>query len=339
MRASVTTDTGDLGVVEVREVPKPEVGPEDVLVEVGASAVNHVDIWLRQGVEGDTPRVTGVDIAGKVVEAGPETDRAVGDHVVLYWNTTYCGRCEYCLHGDVTMCPEYGGLGITRDGGHAEYVAVDSRFAVPIPESVPFTEAAVLPTAFGTAWRALVTRADVDQGEDVLITGASGSVGHAAVQVAREAGARVFACTSSDWKADRLDELGADHVIDYTDVALEEAIDGLTDGRGVDVVVESVGGETYRRGVKSLARGGRLVTFGATTGDAEAAMLPHVFWKQLEVIGSTGATLGEFHDVVDRYRDGAFRPVVDSVVSFEDHPEAQRKLTDRGVFGKIVIEP
>jgi NADPH:quinone reductase-like Zn-dependent oxidoreductase len=339
MRASVTTDTGDLDVVEIREVPKPEVGPTDVLVEVGASAVNYVDIWLRQGMEGDVPRVTGVDVAGEVVEAGADADRDVGDRVVLYWNTTHCGRCEHCLHGDITMCPDYGGLGISRDGGHAEYVAVDSRFAVPIPDDIPFTEAAAFPTGFGTAWRALVTRADVDQGEDVLVTGASGSVGHAAVQVATEAGARVIACTSADWKADRLRELGADHVIDYTDVALEEAVDEVTDGRGVDVVLESIGGDTYRRGVQSLVRGGRLVTFGATTGDAEAAMLPHVFWKQLEVIGSTGATLGEFHDVVDRYRDGAFQPVVDSVISLEELPDAQRKLADRGVFGKIVVEP
>lgn len=339
MRASVTTDTGDLDVIEISDVPEPAVGPDDVLVEVGASAVNHVDIWLRKGMEGDTPRITGVDVAGEIVEVGENVDRPLGEHVVLYWNTTHCGLCEHCRHGEITMCRDYGGLGLTRDGGHAEYVAVDARFAVSIPDDIPLTEAAVFPTGFGTAWRALVTRADLRQGEDVLVTGASGSVGHAAVQVAKEAGARVFACTSADWKADRLRDLGADHVIDYTDVEFDERIAELTDRRGVDVVVESIGGETYRRGVKSLARGGRLVTFGATIGDADEAMLPHVFWKQLEVIGSTGATLGEFHDVVDRYRDGAFRPVVDSVISLEELPEAQRKLADRGVFGKIVVEP
>lgn len=339
MRASVTTDTGNTDVIEIRDVERPTAGPDEVLIRVGASAVNYVDIWLRKGMEGTTPRITGVDVAGEVIEVGENAKQSIGDHVILYWNTTYCGKCEHCLHGEITMCHDYGGLGLTRDGGHAEYVAVDSKFAISIPEDIPFTEAAVFSTGFGTAWRALITRGAITQGEDVLVTGASGSVGHAAVQVAKEAGARVIACTSTDWKADRLRKLGADHVVDYTEVSVDEAVDDLTDGRGVDIVLESVGGGTYLEGVKSLVRGGRLVTFGATVGDADAAMLPHIFWKQLEVIGSTGATLGEFHDAVDRYRDGAFQPVVDSVVSLDELPEAQQKLADRGVFGKIVVEP
>lgn len=340
MRAAVTTGTGDLNVIELQDVSRPEAEPGEVLIEVGASGINFGDIWLRRGMEGTVPRITGVDVAGTVAEVGEDVeDRAVGDRVVCYWNTEHCRTCEYCRHGETTMCRDYGGLGLTRDGGHAEYLALDAKYAVPLPDEVTFEAAAAFATAFGTAWRALVTRATLRQGEDVLVTGASGGVGHAAVQVAKAEGATVYACTSADWKAEKLRNLGADYVIDYTEVNLDDQVRELTDGRGVDVAFESVGGETYERAVRSLDRGGRLVSIGATTGDADAAMLTHVFWKQLEVIGSTGATLGEFYDAVDRLRDGVFDPVVDSVVGLEEVPDAQQKLLDREVFGKVIVSP
>lgn len=340
MRAAVTTATGDLDVIEVQDVARPDPDSEDVLIEVGASAVNYGDIWLRRGMEGTVPRITGVDVSGTVAEVGADVaDRRVGDRVVCYWNTEHCGTCEYCRRGEITMCRQYGGLGLTRDGGHAEYLTLDAEYAVGLPDDVSFESAAAFASAFGTAWRALVTRATLRQGEDVLVLGASGGVGHAAVQVAKAEGATVYACTSADWKADKLRELGADYVVDYTEVELDDRVRELTDGRGVDVAFESVGGETYERAVRSLDRGGRLVTIGATTGDATAGMLTHIFWKQLEVIGSTGATLAEFHDAVDRLADGAFAPVVDSVVDLDALPEAQQKLLDRDVFGKVVVEP
>lgn len=340
MRASVTTETGDLAVIEVRDVPPPEIGRGDVLIEVGASAINYGDIWLRRGMEGSVPRITGVDAAGTVVEVGENVDRlSVGDRVVCYWNTEHCGICEYCRHGETTMCRDYGGLGLTRDGGHAEYLAIDAVYAVPLPEEVTFKTAAAFATAFGTAWRALITRAELRQGESILVLGASGGVGHAAVQVAEAEGATVYACTSADWKAEKLREMGADHIINYTEVKFDERVRELTGGRGVDVAFESVGGETYERAVKSLDRGGRLVTIGATTGDSDAGMLTHVFWKQLKVIGSTGATLGEFQDAVDRLDEGVFEPIVDSVVGLEDIPAGQQKLLDRDVFGKVIVTP
>ena len=340
MRAAITTETGNLDTIEVQEVSRPNAAPGKVLVEVGASAINYGDIWLRRGMEGSVPRITGVDAAGTVVEVGEGVkERSIGDRVVCYWNTEHCGTCEYCRHGETTMCRDYGGLGLTRDGGHAEYLALDAEYAVPLPNGVTIESAAAFATAFGTAWRALVTRADIQQGEDVLVLGASGGVGHAAVQVAKTEGATVYACTSTDKKAEKLRDLGADHIIDYTEVAFDERVRDLTGGRGVDVIFESVGGETYERAIKSLDRGGRLVTIGATTGDSDAGMLTHVFWKQLEVIGSTGATLGEFHDVVDRLRDGVFEPVVDSVIGLDKVPEGQQKLLDREVFGKVIVKP
>ncbi|MGM0390019.1 MAG: zinc-binding dehydrogenase [Natrinema limicola] len=326
-------------MIEIRDEPEPEIGPEDVLVDVRASAVNHTDIWIRRGLEGEPPLTTGIDVSGVVAETGHAVDGlTVGDRVVLYWNTTYCGECEFCHAGETTLCPGYGGLGVTRDGGHAEYVAVAAEHAVALPDDVSFVAAASVPSNFGTAWRALVTRADVGPQDDVLVVGATGGVGHGAVQIAAHAGATVYACTSSSEKAERLRELGADHIIDYSDVEIDEAIKESTDGRGIDVVFDSVGGPVYSQTIKSLVRGGRLVTIGTTLGDADAAMLPHVFWKQLSVIGATGCTRAEFDDLLDAVFDGAVRPVVDETIGLEEIPDAHERLEDGDVFGKIIVE-
>jgi NADPH:quinone reductase-like Zn-dependent oxidoreductase len=340
MKASVITAVGDHDVIELQDVPRPDPGAHEVLVEVAASAVNHTDVWVRRGAEGDPPVISGIDVAGTIAAVGQSVpDLAIGDRVVLYWNTTACGECRYCAHGETTMCREYGGLGISEDGGHAEYVAVEHVNAIPLPDSVSFESAAAFPSNFGTAWRALLTRAALRAGEDVLVLGGSGGVGHAAVQFAKHAGARVITCTSSAAKAERLQALGADDVIDYTTEAFDERVRELTGGRGVDVVFDSVGGDVYADAIRSLDRGGRLVTVGATTGDADAAMLQHVFWKQLEVVGATGCTRGEFEDALALLADGAVEPVIDDVVSLSEIPDAHRRLESRDVFGKIVVTP
>lgn len=339
MRASVITETGDLAVIELRDVPRPTAGPDEVLVKVEASAVNHTDVWIRRGVEGEPPIVTGIDVAGVVEDVGTNVSTAsVGDRVVLYWNTTYCGACEFCHRGEISMCLDYGGLGVDVDGGHAEFVTVPASHAIPIPDHVSPIEAAAVPSNFGTAWRALFRQGDVGVGDEVLVLGASGGVGHAAVQLATHAGATVFACTSTEEKADRLADLGADHVLSYEEPPVSDAIREKTDGRGVDVVIDSIGGDLYEAAIKSLVRGGRLVTFGATTGDAEGALLPHIFWKQLQVIGTTGCTLAEFHDMLEAFFEGAVTPVIDDVIGLDEIPDAHRRLEQREVFGKIVVD-
>ncbi len=340
MRASVIPETGGPDVITVEDVPEPSVGEGDVLVEVQACAVNHTDIWIRRGYEGDPPIVTGIDVAGVIAETGPNVENlAVGDRVVLYWNTTSCGACEFCVAGETTMCRDYGGLGVKTDGGHAEYVAVEARYAVPLPDHVAVETAAAVPSNFGTAWRALVTRADITPGDDVLVLGAGGGVGHGAVQTAAHAGATVYAVSSSDAKLERLRKLGADHTIDYTERDVDDAVRDLTNKRGVDAVFESVGGDSYEQAVKSLARGGRLVTIGATTGDANRAMLQHVFWKQLEVIGATGATMGEFRDMLKAVFDGDIEPVIDRVIGLEEIPAAHERLAAGEGFGKTIVKP
>lgn len=340
MRALVIPETGGPEVLSTKEVPDPEVGDQDVLVEVKAAAVNHTDVWIRRGYEGDPPIVTGIDVAGEIAETGSQVDEfAPGDRVVLYWNTTYCGACEFCNDGETTMCRSYGGLGVKTDGGHAEYVAVEAKHAVSLPGHISFEDAAATPSNFGTAWRGLITRADIDPSDDILVLGASGGVGHGAVQIAAHAGATVYAASSSEEKAEKLRELGADHVIDYTETDIDDAVAELTGRRGVDVVFESVGGETYEQAVRSLARGGRLVTIGATAGDADQGMLQHVFWKQLEIIGATGATMGEFEDMLGVFFQGDIEPVIDQVIGLEDIPEAHERLADGEGFGKIIVRP
>lgn len=340
MRASVIPQTGSTQVITVQDVPKPSVESRDILVRVRACAVNHTDVWVRRGHEGNPPIVTGIDVAGEIAETGKEVEQySVDDRVVLYWNTTYCGDCEFCNDGETTMCRAYGGLGVTRDGGHAEYVSVAAKHAFALPDDITFEDAAAVPSNFATAWRGLIERADLSPSDVVLVLGASGGVGHGAVQIAAHAGATVYAASSSEAKAARLQALGADHVIDYSENELADAIAGHTDRRGVDVVFDSIGGEMYEHAVQSLARGGRLVTIGATTGDADQAMLQHIFWKQLEIIGATGGTRGEFEDMLGAVFDGGIEPIIDSVISLKEIPEAHERLERGDVFGKIIVRP
>jgi len=341
MRAVRISGTDGIDDVTVTDVPKPTVGAEEVLVDVRASGINCAELWIAKGIEGTTPVIPGVDIAGVVNDVGADVDGvAEGDRVAVYWNLP-CGTCEFCAAGETTLCPEYGGIGIERDGGHAEAVAVPAENLLPLPDHVSFETAAAFSSNFGTAWRGLLTRADVNVGERVLVVGASGGVGHGAVQIAALAGAEVYACTSSAAKAERVRELGADHVIDYTAVDLDDEVAALTDKRGVDVVFESIGGDVYERAVRSLAQDGRLVTIGATAGEADQTMLKYVFWKQLRIIGSTGCTKPELRAAHRQLAYGTLTPVIETTVSFDDVSDVYRRLEDRtrDVFGKFVLTP
>lgn len=340
MRAAVITETGGPGVVETKEVPRPSVGPDDALVAVKACGANYGDVWLRQGhAPAEPPVIPGLDIAGVVKSVGADVDAdRVGDRIVVY-GVLACGDCEFCEAGVPAMCVDYGAIGETRDGGQAEYVSVPAANLVALPRSVSFREAAALPSSFGTAFRALRHRVTLTEDDDLLVVGASGGVGHAAVLLALDAGAGVYACTSSDEKAGKLREIGVRDVIRYDDGGFADRVRELTAGRGVDVVFDSVGGTAYKEGIRSLARGGSLVTVGATTGDADAALLQYLFWKQLSVVGSTGYNPEDLERVVELVASGRIEPVIDSVVSLAEVPEVHRRLESRDVFGKVLIEP
>ncbi|MFC7139324.1 zinc-binding dehydrogenase [Halosimplex aquaticum] len=342
MHAVQFADHGDRGVIEYAERPDPSPGRGEVLVDVKAGALNHLDVWTRRGLPGidlDLPHVPGSDAAGVVESVGDGVTRfEPGDRVAVSAGVS-CGECEFCRHGEESQCVDYHIIGEHVPGVHAEYAAVPEDNLVAVPEGVDWATAAAAPLVFQTAWRMLMTRADLAAGESVLVLGASGGVGHAAVQIADFAGAEVFATASTEEKLDYAREVGADHAINYAETDFASEVFELTDGRGVDVVVDHVGGETWDDSLKSLAKGGRLVTCGATAGSRPETNVNRVFWNQLSILGSTMATPGEVDDVLAKVWDGTFEVRVRDRLPMGETARAHELLEDREGFGKVVVVP
>jgi NADPH:quinone reductase-like Zn-dependent oxidoreductase len=341
MKAAIFSEYGGPEVVRIEEVPTPEPGPGEVLVRVRAAAMNHLDLWVRRGIGIETtmPHIGGTDIAGTIEALGPGVEgRAVGERVVVN-PSLYCGRCEFCIRGEHSLCVEYRILGEHTNGGFAEFVAVPATGAYPIPDSMPFEEAAALPISYQTAWRALVTRAALKPGEDVLVIGASGGTAVASIQVAKLMGARVFAVTRGAQSVSRVRDVGADVVYDRDKVDFSREVYRDTGKRGVDVVVENVGEATWQGSVRALARNGRLVTYGATAGPKATTDLRLVFWKQLQIIGTTMASRAEFEAMLRVAVQGGFKPVIDTVMPLTEAAAAHERLEAGEQFGKIVLVP
>jgi NADPH:quinone reductase-like Zn-dependent oxidoreductase len=317
-------------------VPQPETG--DALVRVRACALNHLDIWNRRGIERvkfQFPHILGADIAGEVASTS-DNSMAPGRRVMLQPGVS-CGRCEVCLDGRDNDCLRYDVLGSQSDGGYAEFVRVPLQNLIPLPDAIGFTEAAAFPLTFLTAWHMLVTRAKVRAGEDVLVLGAGSGVGQAAIQIAWLHGARVFATAGTDEKLAKAREIGAYEVINHhtQDIALE--VKRLTHTRGVDVVVEHVGVATWERSLKCLAKGGRLVTCGATTGYNAPIDLRFLFTRQYTIMGSYMGTKAELLRAAQFFFSGQIQPVIDSTWPLEQAAEAHRRLEEGRQFGKIVL--
>jgi NADPH:quinone reductase-like Zn-dependent oxidoreductase len=341
MRAAVFHEYGGPEVVRIEEVDVPRPGPGEILVEVRASAMNHLDLWVRRGlpIETTMPHIGGSDIAGVVAEAADGvTGPAVGERVVVN-PSLYCGRCTECVRGQESMCSAFRILGEHTDGGFAEYVAVPASHAYPIPDGFSFEEAAALPISYQTAWRAVVSRAAVRPGEDVLVLGASGGTAVAAIQIAKLSGARVFAVTSGSENVERVRAIGADIVYDRDEVDFSRAIAKETAKRGVDVVIENVGAPTWEGSVRALASGGRLVTYGATAGPKVEIDLRRLFWKQFQIMGTTMASRSEFEEMLRAVWSGRIPPVIDTVLPLEEAREAHERLEAGLQFGKVVLTP
>jgi NADPH:quinone reductase-like Zn-dependent oxidoreductase len=342
MQAVQFTDHGDTDVIEYGEFPDPDPGDDEVLVDVKAGALNHLDVWTRKGLPGidvAMPHIPGSDGAGEVVEVGADVTRFdEGDRVALTAGV-HCGDCEFCRHGEHSLCVRYHIIGEHVRGVHSELAAVPEDNLVPVPEGVDWETAAAAPLVFQTAWRMLLDRGDLQAGESVLVLGASGGVGHAAVQIADYAGAEVYATASSDEKLGYAEEIGADHTINYEDEDFASTIYEMTGKRGVDMVVDHVGEATYPDSLKSLAKGGRVVTCGATTGPNPDAGLNRIFWNQLSVIGSTMANLGQVDDVLELVWDSTFEPRIREVLPMSETARAHELLEDREGFGKVVVKP
>ena len=340
MRAAIFHEHGGPDVVRIEQVARPRPGPGEVLVQVKAAAMNHLDLWVRRGIPIETtmPHIGGCDISGVIAEVGEDVDAGrVGERVVIN-PSLWCGHCRDCLRGEESQCATFRIFGEHTNGGFTEFVTMEANHVYAIPDEMPFEEAAAIPIAYMTAWRAL-RRATLAPGEDVLVIGASGGTALAAVQIARLTGARVFAVTSGADKAERIRELGADVVYDRTETDWAAALYRETGKRGVDVVVENVGAATWTGSVRSLARGGRLVTYGATAGPKVELDLRVVFWKQLQVIGTTMASRREFEELLRVIFAGRLRPVVDSVMPLDAVRQAHERLEAGGQLGKIVLVP
>jgi NADPH:quinone reductase-like Zn-dependent oxidoreductase len=340
MKAVLMRGHGGPEVLEVGEIPDPVPGPKEVRVRVLAVALNHLDLWVRKGWEGlrlEMPHLLGADVAGVVDALGPGAGGwAAGDEVVVNPGVS-CGSCGECLSGRDNYCRDYGLIGEDRRGGYAELLVVPAENLVRRPARLSFKEAASLPVTFLTAWHMLVTRAALRPGEWVLVHGAGSGVGIAAIQIAKLLGATVVATASTPGKLERAKALGADHALPY-----EGFIDSarrVSGGRGVDVVVEHIGAETFEGSLKALARGGRIVTCGATAWPQATIDLRAIFWRRLSILGSTMGSKGELVELMRFFEDGRLRPVVDRVLPLEKAAEAHRLLADRAQFGKIVLVP
>ncbi|HUF18811.1 MAG TPA: zinc-binding dehydrogenase [Thermoanaerobaculia bacterium] len=340
MKAVVIREHGGLERLELVEHPDPD-GRNRAIISVRAVALNHLDIWLRRGVPGHRfplPMIPGSEVSGVIeslpYEAGPF---APGDEVIVAPGVS-CGLCIACTSGNDPLCRGFGILGETENGGCAARIAVPVRNLVPKPPSLSFIEAAALPLDFLTSWHMLVARAAVRPGETVLVHAGGSGVGSAALQIAKLWGAVVIATAGTKKKINQALELGADHAIPYREVDFVAEVRKLTGKRGVDIVIEHVGAETFDGSMRSLAKGGRLVTCGATTGAEVTINLRLVFFKRLSILGSTMGSIGELHEIMKHVNAGRLRPVVGKVLPLDAVAEGHRLLENREVFGKVVLE-
>lgn len=341
MKAVRIHEHGGPEVLQYEDAPDPEIGADEALIRVKACALNHLDLFVRAGaVPGlDLPHIPGSDVAGTLEAVGANVDGfQAGDRVVLNPSLS-CGDCEACRRGEDSLCASFSIVGEHGDGGYAELVKVPARNLMRMPDDFSFEEAAAAPLTFLTAWRMLITRARLRAGEDILILGASGGVGTAALQIAKLAGARVFVTGGSEDKLQKLEELGADELINYQDVDFSKDVYQRTGKRGVDVVVENVGEATFKGSVRALRKGGRLVTCGATTGPKGEVDLRLLFWNQLELIGSTMGTRAEFDDVMNLVWERKLAPIVHRTFPLSDAQTAHETMANGDFFGKLLLTP
>jgi len=341
MKAVIFNEHGGPEVLSYEERPEPSIRADEVLVEVRACALNHLDVWTRKGLPGveiKLPHILGNDVAGVVREVGELVDWvSPGDEVMLQPGVS-CGHCRECLRGADNLCAQYNILGYRRDGGYAEFVAAPAVNVIPKPPGLTWAEAASLPLVTVTAWHMLVTRANVQPGEDVLIHAAGSGVGSIGIQIARLRGARVIATAGSEEKLEKARSLGADEVVNYTHADWTKEVRRLTERQGVDVVMEHTGAETWPGSILSLKRDGRLVTCGATSGHDAHTDLRQVFYRHLNLLGSFMGSKSELLDAMEFVKSGRLRAVVDRTLPLAEARRAHELIEERAQFGKLVLE-
>jgi len=342
MQAVYFEKPGGPGVLKHGERPDPVAGPNEALVRVRACGINHLDLWVRNGMPGlepEMPHILGNDVVGEIVALGPGvTHLTVGERTLVN-PTLSCGVCTACANGDDHLCRSHDVLGRQRNGGYAELVSVPAVNCLPYPARLSWDEAAAVPLVFLTAWHMLVTRAQVRPGEDVLVIGAGSGVGSAAIQIAKLFHARVIASAGAPDKLAKAREIGADETIDHVRGDIAREVRAKTGGKGADLVVEHAGGTIFASAFRALARNGRLVTCGATAGNQAEIDLNVLFGRHLTVMGSWMGRRSDLNDVLKHIESGALRPVVDSTYPLARAAEAHDRMETRGQFGKLVLVP
>ena len=342
MKAFQLLRHGAPGKFELREVTQPSPESQEVVVQVHACGLNHLDLWLEE--EGlpipiKLPRTPGGEVAGKVVEVGRDVrDWKRGDRVAVQSNL-FCGQCEFCRRGEESMCLFAHLLGVQVDGGFADRVVVHARNIVRLPANVDYDTSAALTLAGSTAMHMLTNRAQVKQGDWVLVIGASSGVGSAAIQIAKHLGARVITTASSAAKGDLGMTLGADFVLDSAKPDWPAEVRKMTDRRGVDLAIEHVGGEVLLKCFECLTRGGTIVTCGATAGREINFNIWPLFVKQQRLIGSYGRNRADLEATLQWAAEGKLKSVIDSVFPLADADKAFAKLRARQVLGKVLVKP
>jgi len=342
LRAVRIHEFGGVEKLRYEEVEEPKISfSTEAVVQLKAAALNRIDLLNRAGLTGmevALPHILGADGAGIVVEIGAQVSNVKKGDAVCLFPPSGCGQCEFCLTDRDFMCVHLRVLGERLNGTYAEYVKVPARNCFPIPPELSFEEAAAFPLVFITVWRMLITNAQLKPGELVLILGIGGGVATAALQVAKQIGAHVIVTSGSDEKLDLAKNWGADHGINYRRSDFTKEARALTAKRGVDVVVDCVAGESWAKSLASLAKGGRLVTCGATAGADAQTDIRRIFWNHLKIFGSTLGSREEFCQLLSFMRASQIRPIIDQVFPLEETASAHRRLEEGKQFGKVVLQ-
>ena len=338
MKAIQIKEHGDTEVLNCSEIDEPVCPPNKIKIKIKACSINHLDIWVRKGIPGvPLPLITGSDAAGIISEVGDGVKKSRIGEKVMIQPLIFCGECASCNKGKENLCKAMGIMGENCQGVNAERIIVKESQAIPFPDQLSFEAAASFALVAQTSVQMLVSRANLQADEFVLIWGASSGVGSMGIQIAKAMGATVIAIAGTNEKCEKASLLGADHILNYKKDDILSEVNSLTNGKGIDVVFEHVGQETWNISMKSLARGGRVVTCGATTGFKANLNLTHLFFKQQSILGSTMGSVSSFDGALTLLNEGKIKPVIDRIFPISEIQSAHGYLESSMQFGKVVL--